>query len=171
MAGRSVFSPRLPAPLEAGRTKPLAPGLGVLRDLADLRHIAELVGLACLALADRPRVGIGDRDDAACDLLAEQALGRLLCDPFAALGQLLDLARGPQLCLRAAPAGLRARRLGKPPGLFGRAVQEAPGLGVQGNHLLARLPRSAGKGARDLAHPPCRASALAPCRQSIPSEG
>ena len=32
--------------------------LGVRRDLGDLRDVAELVGLAELALADRPRVGV-----------------------------------------------------------------------------------------------------------------
>ena len=56
-----------------GRTSPLAPRLGVLGHLRDLRDVPELVRLAELALADRPRVRVGERHDPVLDRLARDA--------------------------------------------------------------------------------------------------
>jgi hypothetical protein len=56
----------------AGRRQDIAAGTatGVGGDLSDLHHIAELVGLAELALADRTRVRVGQRHQPVSDLLA-----------------------------------------------------------------------------------------------------
>src|SRR5947209_6547687 len=58
VSGSSLLSGGLPGLVDAGRMNPRAPRRGVLGDLADLNHVAELVGLAELALADRTGIGI-----------------------------------------------------------------------------------------------------------------
>src|SRR3954447_12793819 len=45
-----------------GQDEPAGAAAGVGADLGDLRDVAKLVGLTELALADRPRVRVGDRD-------------------------------------------------------------------------------------------------------------
>src|SRR5947208_1293435 len=49
--------------------EPACPTPGVLRDLANLKHVAELVGLAELALADRTGVGVEHGHQSICDRL------------------------------------------------------------------------------------------------------
>src|ERR1017187_5467823 len=56
-----------------GQDEPARAVLGALGDLADLCHIAKFVGLAELALADRPRVRVEHRDQPVRDWLAGEA--------------------------------------------------------------------------------------------------
>ena len=62
----------------------------------ELEDIAELVALAQLALADRPGVGVGERNEALGDLLARQALGDLPADLLGQIGRVC-----PMFCVRS----------------------------------------------------------------------
>ena len=106
VCGSRVFSPGLPTCDAAGRIRSAGAALGVRGDLRDLRDVSELVGLAELALADRPGVGIGERDQPVGDLLAANTLPDLVGDLLAAVGELVELGGRPELGLRAASAGL-----------------------------------------------------------------
>jgi len=55
------------------------------------------VGWRSLPLADRPRVGVADRDQPVGDLLPGHAAGDLLTDLVGALGELLEALGGLEL--------------------------------------------------------------------------
>src|SRR5512133_2505442 len=76
----------------AGQREDQAAGAaaGVLAQLGDLDDGAELVRLAQLALADRPRIGVAHRDQPVGDRLSGHAPGDLLADLVGALGNRLD---------------------------------------------------------------------------------
>src|SRR5436309_4976883 len=104
----------------------VAAGAGrVLGDRAQLMHVPELGLLGELALADRARVGVVQRDEPVADALCCQSLADLLADALAAADQhqqrlgagLLSLAAGPQES--GQPACL-ADRLGQQIPAFGR---------------------------------------------------
>ena len=80
---------------------------GVLGHLGQLRHVPELVRLAELALADRSRVRVGERDEPVFDRLARHALLDLPGDLLAAVGQLLEPRRRASFAFAPRP---RARR-------------------------------------------------------------
>src|ERR1051325_9034395 len=85
VAGSSVFSAGLPICVAAGRIRPRAPRRVCSVTFGELGDVAELVRLAELALADRPRVGIAQRHDPIADRLAGHPLGDLARDLLAAL--------------------------------------------------------------------------------------
>ena len=69
------------ADLAGGRQdQPARAAARVGRQLGELEDVAELVALAELALADRPRVRVGERDEPVGDLLAREALADLPAD-------------------------------------------------------------------------------------------
>ena len=71
---------RVPALVPGGQDEAAGAAAGVLGDLADLCDVAELGRLAELALADRPGVGVGDRDQPVGDLEPADATVDLLGD-------------------------------------------------------------------------------------------
>src|SRR5512144_144541 len=75
--GSNVSSAGLPCSVEAGRISPRARGLVFSVTSAKLRDESELVGLAQLALADRPGVGVEQRHDPVPDRLARHTLADL----------------------------------------------------------------------------------------------
>lgn len=59
---------------------------GVLGDLHELRHIAELARFGELALANRPGIRVGEKDESVGDRLARHPLMRRMGGPRARLG-------------------------------------------------------------------------------------
>jgi hypothetical protein len=70
VSGSSVLSRGLPGAVDAGRMNPRAPRRVFCVTLADLKYVAELVGLAELALADRASVRVEHRHQPVGDGLA-----------------------------------------------------------------------------------------------------
>jgi len=118
-----------------------APGVG--RQLGELKDVAELIAFAELALADRARVGIGQRDQPIGDLLAGQSPRDLPVNPLGPIGRLLEPRRGGELCLRAAAACLGACLRGQCPRLADRARDQLARLPGELEHLLAGAPGAA----------------------------
>ena len=194
--GSSVFSAGLPGGVGGREDEPARAAAGVLGDLADLRDVAELGRLAELALADRPRVGVGDRHQPVGDLQPADAAVDLLGD-LAGSGSASSssLAAARSLAWAPRPRARRPRRGGESPGLARGAGDQPAGLLVERHHLrlgLAGAPcraswRSRGPSCRPSASGraparlgrrrssaslrPSRASALAPCSASIASDG
>src|SRR5438132_2176596 len=75
--------------------------LGVLRDLADLDDVSELVGLAELALADRAGIGVEHRHQPLCDRLPRDPLLDLRRDALGAVRELLKARDRLKLALCA----------------------------------------------------------------------
>src|SRR4029453_10935966 len=90
---------------------PAGAATGVGGDLGELDHIAELVGLAELALADRAGVWVAHRHQPVGDLLATGSLLDLGGDALVAVGQLLQPLGSAELG-PGAPATRRGARLG-----------------------------------------------------------
>ena len=163
-------------PGAAGRRQDEPPGApaGVLGHLADLGDVAELVRLAELALADRPRVGVGDRDEPVGDLLAARSAGRSARRPARQRpASCSSLASARSLACAPRPrAARRARRPAACASLTERAIS-SPGLLVELDHLrlaLAGAARRASGRSPAPAAPP-RASDRAPpavARRSAP---
>jgi hypothetical protein len=179
---------RPPAGIAAGAAT------GVGGDLSDLHHIAELVGLAQLALADRASVRVGQRHQPVSDLLATGSLLDLGDDALATVSELLQLLSGAQLGPGAAPTRGRACLGGQRPRLPDRTSHRLPGLGIELQDLLHALAGPPAQGLGDRPHQladrrersttrlvwprsrpaslrPWRASARAPCQASTPSVG
>jgi len=112
---------------------------GWWRDLGDLHHIAELVGLAELALADRAGIGVGQGHQPVGDRFAPRPLLDLGGDALAMVGQLRKPPRGTKLGLGAATPSRSASLGGQHAGLTDRPGQDPSRLGVQLYHLIAPL--------------------------------
>jgi hypothetical protein len=72
--------------------------------------VAALGGLAWMALADRPRVRVRQRDEPVADALAANALPDLTGHLLAAIGELRQLRGDTQLGLRASATRLEPGR-------------------------------------------------------------
>src|SRR6202020_986799 len=110
---------------------------------ADLRHEPELVGLAELALADRPGVRVEDRHDTVGDPLAAHPLLDLLGDPPPPRDEDLESVDLSQLGLGAPPASASPRDHRQPLRLADRALHELARLCGELEHLLLAFPRPA----------------------------
>ena len=86
------------------------PLAGVLAQLGDLHHGPELGRLTQLALADRPGVGVADRDQPIGDLLPGDALGDLLADLSARSASCSRRSAARCLALAPRPRARRATR-------------------------------------------------------------
>jgi len=75
-----------------GEDEPARAAARVLGQLGELEDVAELGRRTQLALADRPRIGIADRDEPIDDLLARETLADLPRDLAGALGERNSLA-------------------------------------------------------------------------------
>ncbi|MQA92043.1 MAG: hypothetical protein GEU90_17765 [Gemmatimonas sp.] len=126
-----------------GGAKPRAPRLGAGADLADLRHVAELVRLARLALVkSAARRGLPARRSDRRSL-ATQALGRLFGDPPRPPRELLQRRGGEKSSARALARASVARRLASRAARAGLVR-----LGVEGDRVVACRAGSARQGAR-----------------------
>ena len=111
-----------------GQDQPARPAPRVLGQLRELGHIAEIVGLAEPAPADRTRVRVRERDDAVGDRLALHSPLDLVGDLLAAVGQLLEPRGGPERLPAGpghAPGRACAEPTGGPPGPSARAASRS----------------------------------------------
>jgi hypothetical protein len=112
----------------------------VLGDLGELDDVAKLGRLAQLALADRARVGVGQRHQPVGDLLPRQPL----CDLLGPIGQALQPPRGRELGPGVATTRLDRGLGGQRAGLAHRRAHQLAGLAGQPQHRglnLATAPR------------------------------
>jgi hypothetical protein len=138
-----------PIPVGAGRIRPRAPRPDVLGQLGQLEDVTELGRRPELALADRPRLGVGDRHQPIGDLLAGQPLGDLTRDLLGQIGQLVQALGGAPLGLGAAATGAVAQPLGQRTRLTDRVLDEFAGLAGQAQHDRLGLAGPARDGAAD----------------------
>src|SRR3954462_10167282 len=124
----------------------------VLAQLAELHDVAELGRLVELALADRSRVGVADRDQPVADRLARQPQPDLGAHPGGQLAQALQPLGRPRLWAHAAAAS------GPPQAGRQRRARERA-------HAAGR-PAGALRGSRRRATRRLRRSAAAPARGS-----
>src|SRR6185295_6435982 len=103
----------------------------------ELEDVAELVAFAELALADRARVGIGERDEPVGDLLASHTLTDLTLDLLGPVGEPLQASCASELALGAATARPSARLSGQPARFAHRAAHQLAALSGPCQHPLA----------------------------------